>query len=131
MTPKQSDAKKQRLKNLIEAADAALEVMAANDGTLAGEYPSALTIRLAAALEGCRSVFTCHTCEREDVGPASYTEHVRNWRTRRVERRDYCSTCAEAAEERADRELEYKMEAERDLAREDDVDNERWSRGED
>lgn len=125
MTPTQSNSKRQRIKNLMEAADAALGVLAAKDGSLRGEYPNPLTIRLAAAIEGCRGVFTCYTCQREDVGPATWTERYRSWRTRKVSVRQYCAACAPAAEEKYERMLEYQHDAERDLARDDDVDNER------
>lgn len=129
MTLKQSDAKRQRLKNLIEAADEALDVLIGIDEELDGPMamPSPLTVRLAHALEECKGVFTCYTCQREDVGPATWTERYsyRSWRTRKVGVRQYCAACAPAAEEKYERMLEYQHDAERDLARDDDVDNER------
>lgn len=132
MTPKQSDAKRQRLKNLIETADEALDVLIRIDEELDGPMamPSPLTVRLAHALEECKHVFTCHACQREDVGPATWTEHVRLWNSKKVERRDYCAACAPAAEDHYERMMEYAHDAERDLARNDDYDNERGSDGE-
>lgn len=121
MTPKQSDAKRQRLKNLIEAADAALDVLMKIDeerGPMV--MPSPLTVRLAHALEECKGVFTCYTCQREDIGPPSFVERVKHFGSYIVERREYCSACAPAAEERFERALEYQHDAENDLAREDE-----------
>lgn len=127
MAPKQSDAKRERLKNLIEAATDALDVLIGSGDIC---LPSPLAVRLAHALTEMRHAFTCHACQREDVGPATWTEHYRSWRTRKVSVRQYCAACAPAAEEKYERMLEYQHDAERDLARDDDVDNERGRDGE-